>query len=62
MRFMIVRLNYFNDIFQINQLERMNLYMSNDENYKRLQEILATSKVSFATGDIFDIKNSNLKE
>ena len=34
--------------------------MSSDENYKRLQKILENSKVSFATGNIFDIKNSDL--
>jgi len=54
--------NYFEDIFGPNQLEKMNFYMATDENYKRLQKILLNSKVSFATGNIFDIKSSDLKE
>lgn len=54
--------NYFYDIFSQRELERMNLYMTSDENYKKLQEILVNSKVLFATGNIFDIKNSNLQD
>ena len=54
--------DYFEDIFLLSELEKMNLYMNSDENYKKLQQKLINSKISFATGDIFDIKNSDLKE
>ena len=54
--------NYFDDIFSKKDLEKMNLYMNSDENYRKLQEILVNSNVSFATGNIFDIKNSDLKK
>lgn len=56
------KFNYFDDIFSKKDLEKMNLYMNSDENYRKLQEILVNSNVSFATGNIFDIKNSDLKK
>ena len=47
---------YFEDIFSYNDLIKMNLYLQNDENYSKLQNILSEKTINFITGNIFDIK------
>jgi len=55
----VINLNqfpYFEDIFSCNDLMKMNLYLQNDENYSKLQNILNEKTINFITGNIFDIK------
>lgn len=47
---------YFEDIFSCNDLIKMNLYLQNDENYRKLQNILNEKTINFITGNIFDTK------
>lgn len=53
--------SYSEDIFSKSQLENMNLYLQNDDNYNKLKKILETKNINFITGNIFDIDKS-LKE
>ncbi len=46
---------YFNDIFPKSTLNRVNLYLQNDENYKKLRNILKEKNVDFIVGDIFNV-------
>jgi len=46
---------FFDDIFSKNQLEQMNVYLQNEENYNRLRNILEESKIHFINGDLFHI-------
>lgn len=48
--------SYFDDIFSCNDLMKMNLYLQNDENYSKLQNILKEKTINFITGNIFDTK------
>lgn len=55
----VINLNqyqYFEDIFSYNDLMKMNLYLQNDENYSKLQNILNEKTINFITGNIFDTK------
>ena len=49
---------YFEDNFTKNQLENMNLYLKNDENYYKLREILKTDNVNFKLGNIYDVSKT----
>lgn len=53
-------IQYFEDSFTFKQLERMNLYLQNDENYQKLREILERKTIKFINGNIFDIPSSNI--
>ena len=52
---------FFDDIFTKKQLEMMNLYLKNDENYNKLRNILEKKTINFITGNIFDFNNSLAK-
>lgn len=54
------KFSYFDDIFSQKALEKMNLYMTSDESFEKLKQIIDASIVKFATGNIFEIKNSNI--
>lgn len=49
------------ETFSLKQLEQMNLYLQNDDNYKKLREILEKRTVHFITGNIFDIASSSIE-
>lgn len=46
---------YFDDIFTYYDLKKMNLYLQNDENYYKLQNILKGKNINFKIGNIFNI-------
>lgn len=48
--------SYFEDIFSYNDLMKMNLYLQNNENYSKLQNILKEKTINFINGDIFNTK------
>ena len=47
--------SYFEDIFSYQDLMKMNLYLQNDENYYKLQDILKEKNIDFKVGNIFNI-------
>ena len=47
--------SYFEDIFSYQDLMKMNLYLQNDENYHKLQDILEEKNIDFKVGNIFNI-------
>lgn len=49
---------YFEDNFTKKQLENMNLYLNNDENYYKLREILKKANVNFKIGNIYDVSKT----
>ena len=49
--------SYSEDIFPQKQLEKMNLYLKNDENYNKLREIIESKDINFITGNVFEIEN-----
>lgn len=46
---------FFDNLFTAKQLEKMNLYLQNDENYNKLRKILEEKTIKFITGDVFNI-------
>lgn len=50
------------ETFSLKQLEKMNLYLANDSNYKKLREILEEKTVHFITGNIFNVGSSSLEK
>lgn len=49
---------FIEEPFSLKQLEQMDLYLRNDENYQKLRQILERKVIKFITGNIFDIKSS----
>ena len=49
--------SYFDDIFTKNQLEKMNIYLRDEQSYHRLRRLLDERPIKFITGNIFDIEN-----
>ncbi len=47
--------SYFDDIFTYYDLKKMNLYLKNDENYCKLQNILKEKTINFKVGNILEI-------
>lgn len=52
------KFSYFEDNFTKKQLESMNLYLKNDENYYKLREMLKKSNVTFKFGNIYDVSKT----
>lgn len=51
-------INFSPDLFAMQDLEKMNTYMKDDESYHKLQEILAKKEIEFVQGNIFDFASS----
>lgn len=49
-----VSLPHFEDVFSKNDIINMNLYLKNDDNYKKLQNILQKKKIEIVTGNLFE--------
>ena len=45
------------DVFSIESLYRMNSYMSSEENFKKLQQILKNSNIEYTLGDLTKLDN-----
>lgn len=46
------------DYFSLNDLQKMNIYMSNDQDYDKLRERLSNTEIDFIEGDIFNIDDA----